>query len=497
MTSTTAASSPPHMASIGDSSSSQEEYSQQQKKAPNEGNEAVHAVSSDCESSTSSSASKEYNNESRYEYRRQESAVRDAVCASTALMGENILDSPTQQYNIRMFQLRDRSALGTPSSPRVNHSLADIPAPPSLETNGNSNGRGSRSDPPLTEENSNAMTVGIMAQGLAWARRQRDRRQRQYLQLQAEQQLRKIRQAQEQQQQEEEDEAPRSLIDNSIFRNLAATNSGTLRSGSGSFSDAGDLEEDQHENKKKTKTFDVTKKVSKSGDGYSVELPGVVLDGGNSRDEEDASWVPPVRVEDESSDLSTCPFLLSASEMQQIAVHVLPKGISYCKWKRHYSLARDGDSFENCLRNVENVKQSLLVVRTTRNAVFGGFADEAWEPHMQGGACFYGGATACLFKVIPAPENDNAAAAAASLSTKVKYFRWSGANRYVQLCDVSNKMLAFGGGGRDGAFGLCVEQDFQVGSTGPCATFENEPLCDQENFDIVDMEIYGFMLGQF
>jgi len=488
MTSTTAASSRPHMAPIGDSSSSQKEQctQQQQQKAPDEGEADEHAVSSDGDggSSTSSSASK-YNNKSRYDYRREESAVRDAVCASTALMGENILDSPSQEYNVRMFQLRDRSALGTPSSPRVNHSLADLPAPPSLESNNKNN----TNNPHLTQENTNALSVGIMAQGLAWARRQRDRKQRQYLQLQAEQQLRKIRQAQEQKQQEDEDETPRSLLDNSIFQNLAAQ-----RSGSGSsFSDAGD---DFDEDEQKKKAFHITKKVSKSGDGYSVELPGVVLDDDNN-DEEDASWVPPVRVEDESSDLSTCPFILSASEMQQIAVHVLPKGISYCKWKRYYSLARDGDSFENCLRNVENVKQSLLVVRTTRNAVFGGFADEAWEPHMHGGACFYGGATACLFQVIPASDDNATPSSASSSSSKVKYFRWSGANRYVQLCDVSNKMLAFGGGGKDGAFGLCVEQDFQVGSTGPCATFENEPLCDQENFDIVDMEIYGFMLGQF
>jgi hypothetical protein len=36
-----------------------------------------------------------------------------------------------------------------------------------------------------------------------------------------------------------------------------------------------------------------------------------------------------------------------------------------------------------------------------------------------------------------------------------------------------------------------------VGSSGHCDTFQNEPLCDQETFGIVDMEIFGFLVGQF
>ena len=58
-------------------------------------------------------------------------------------------------------------------------------------------------------------------------------------------------------------------------------------------------------------------------------------------------------------------------------------------------------------------------------------------------------------------------------------------------------MMAFGGGGADGAFGLCVEEDFQTGSTGPCDTFDNEPLCDQETFEIVDVEFWEFLTGVF
>jgi hypothetical protein len=30
-----------------------------------------------------------------------------------------------------------------------------------------------------------------------------------------------------------------------------------------------------------------------------------------------------------------------------------------------------------------------------------------------------------------------------------------------------------------------------------CDTFGNEPLCDQENFSIMDLEVWGFLTGVF
>lgn len=365
------------------------------------------------------------------------------------------------------------------------------------------------------------MSVGIMAQGLAWARRQRDRRKQQYLQLQAEQQLYKIKMAHEEQHQHQQQQTTTAMmideprLEHGIFQNLGHSRS----SSSGEQGVMGEfVVVDHYPNHPSSTAFEISKKISKSGDGYSVELPAVLVSNDDDphqqqqqhhgQDHDDASWVPPVRIEEEPPEtMASCPYILNAHERQQIAVHVLPAGISsYCKWKRYYSLARDGDSFENCLRNLQHIKPTLLVVRTARNAVLGGLADEAWEPHSAAGACFYGGSAACLFKIVPfssshdasnGDEHNSNATTAATSTTRVQYFRWTGANRYVQLCDVSNKMLAFGGGGKDGSFGLCVEQDFQVGSTGPCATFDNEPLCDQENFDICDMEIYGFLQGQF
>jgi hypothetical protein len=249
--------------------------------------------------------------------------------------------------------------------------------------------------------------------------------------------------------------------------------------------------------------------------------------------EEHIDWIPPVRVVREP--YRTEKFILDAPRMNQIARYVLPQGIAACRWKRVYSLARDGDSFESCLHLIRKEQRSLMVIRTADDRVFGAYADSPWRAaHCN----YYGSAQARLWTFVPdtmaneahlqhqshyqhQPHHDSATIATnlpepsnkvqldssantsptdAPLDTmqqKIKVYKWTGINRYIQYCDITHRILAFGGGGESGSFGLCVEKDFQTGSTGPCATFGNEPLCDQEHFKIVDLEIWGFLTGQF
>jgi TLD len=541
------------------------------------------------------------------------------IASSTAIMGENVIDSPTtQNIKTRFYTLRDQSTLliggsnhtsatsvqqqpnnGWPLVPNIQRPFAQNPNQQQQEQQSSSSTSDDRraqtstnsisesglstaatttmTAPISSDENTNAMSVGIMAQGLAWARMQRNRRQRHYLQHQAEQQLRKIRLAQKVELQQQQlysnnqqasstDSEGRSLFENATFQSLmrlgtTKTNPPSKGIGTkvrvseyypdGTQADTGvvitsqsDVRHRSHVDNGAACDDDTDDEnsfcISKSGVGYSVELPTVV-DGlllskspthgpnkNNDDNDDDTSWIPHVRIEDEESNnnINACPYLLSADEMYQIAIHILPRNIVYCKWKRLYSLARDGDSFDACLRAIDQERQTLLVVRTAKNDRFGGYADAPWEGHgMQGSANYCGGPESCLFRIVQDSNNndcrtdantttagkndDNTVSVTEETSqnlpshttttqiTKVICYRWTGANRYIQLCDAKHKMLAFGGGGMSGAFGLCIEQDFQYGSTGMCATFDNEPLCDEEQFQIVDLEIYGFLLGQF
>ena len=394
-----------------------------------------------------------------------ELVINDAV--SGALVGECVLDSPNSERKTRQIDM---------PPPSTSSSLSTLSEPISI-------------------------SVGFVSQGLSWIRSQREERRRRYLQYQAEEQALKIREAQL----AESTSSPswnnsgtkslsQRLVGNSTFKNIAnvlsSNSTGACGQDLGACADSTDVLFEQIDYGQLTDDIIQKTGLSCSGKGYMVEF--AVPDG----QKEDANWVPTVRIEMEQN-LSSAPYLLNLAQRQQIAQQVLPSGIVYAKWKRLYSLARDGDSFEACLRLLAGHAKTLMVVRTACDEILGGFADTAWDHPTVGGNQYFGGTTSCIYRftkntcksVSPEGEND---------ATTLKVYNWTGKNRYIQLCDVQHKMLAFGGGGDDGAFGLCVAHDFQHGSSGSCDTFNNEPLASTHgNFGIVDLEIYCFLLGQF
>ena len=56
---------------------------------------------------------------------------------------------------------------------------------------------------------------------------------------------------------------------------------------------------------------------------------------------------------------------------------------------------------------------------------------------------------------------------------KIIIYRWSGANRYIQLCDAAKWMVVFG--------------DFRRGTTGHCYTFDNKALCEEGYVSATDL----------
>lgn len=68
-----------------------------------------------------------------------------------------------------------------------------------------------------------------------------------------------------------------------------------------------------------------------------------------------------------------------------------------------------------------------------------------------------------------------------------RLFRPTGANRYFYLC--LNDLLALGGGGN---FALCLDEDLLTGSSGPCETFGNLCLAHSQEFQLKNVELWGF-----
>ncbi|KAF2615699.1 hypothetical protein F2Q70_00010445 [Brassica cretica] len=61
------------------------------------------------------------------------------------------------------------------------------------------------------------------------------------------------------------------------------------------------------------------------------------------------------------------------------------------------------------------------------------------------------------------------------------------ANRYYYMC--MNEFLAFGGGG---SFALCLDEDLLKATSGPSETFGNECLASSTEFELKNVELWGF-----
>jgi hypothetical protein len=129
-------------------------------------------------------------------------------------------------------------------------------------------------------------------------------------------------------------------------------------------------------------------------------------------------------------------------------------------------------------------KHTLLVLKTTKGNVLGGFASEPWKARDGFDRHSYFGTGTCfLFSDFPKT----------SPNKELSFYKWSGVNDYCQICDPDTGKIAMGGG--EGDFGLIVTASFLRGSSGHCATFNNPPLIPgiDGTFDILEFEVYGLL----
>ncbi|KAL7481069.1 hypothetical protein ACHAW6_006743 [Cyclotella cf. meneghiniana] len=189
-------------------------------------------------------------------------------------------------------------------------------------------------------------------------------------------------------------------------------------------------------------------------------------------------------------------FLLTKEQMNALRDCVLPPSLQLRPWKRVYSLSRDGDSFIAFQKLVgewnyrSGQHSTMLVVRTTRGEVIGGYADIPFVETMKHPSG--GGAGSCLFRL----EQDKSEREAKILV----YGKSNGGCKRIVL-DATRRIIAFGGGasegGEDNGFGLCLEDGFLRGTTACCEAFGNEKLVDGGDvFEVTDVEVWGFVFGQ-
>ncbi|KAJ0241754.1 hypothetical protein HA466_0211330 [Hirschfeldia incana] len=149
----------------------------------------------------------------------------------------------------------------------------------------------------------------------------------------------------------------------------------------------------------------------------------------------------------------------------------LPNIVRGCKWVLVYSTLKHGISLRTLLRkSAELPGPCLLVAGDKQGVVFGALLEcpLTTTPKRK----YQGTSQTFLFTTVYGQP---------------RIFRPTGANRYYYMC--MNEFLAFGGGG---SFALCLDEDLLKATSGPSETFGNECLASSTEFELKNVELWGF-----
>ncbi|XP_032399068.1 nuclear receptor coactivator 7 isoform X2 [Etheostoma spectabile] len=166
--------------------------------------------------------------------------------------------------------------------------------------------------------------------------------------------------------------------------------------------------------------------------------------------------------------LSDASDVLQDTHIEKLACR-LPARVQIYPWRLAYSTVKHGTSLKTLYRSLADVDSPvLLVIKDMDNQIFGAFST---HPFRVSEHC-YGTGETFLYSFCP----------------EIKVYRWTGENSYFVKGNTDS--LQMGGGG--GQLGLWLDAELYRGTTTKCATFNNQPLSAQQDFNIHSVEVWTF-----
>ncbi|CAI8603015.1 unnamed protein product [Vicia faba] len=185
---------------------------------------------------------------------------------------------------------------------------------------------------------------------------------------------------------------------------------------------------------------------------------------------EEANGQTPNRSKKSTLNLSDDSTFISP-ELHEFFESCLPNIVKGRQWVLLYSTLKHGISLRTLIRkSAELPGPGLLIVGDKQGAVFGGLLDCPLKPSAK--RKYQGTNQTFVFTTIYGEP---------------RLFRPTGANRYYYMC--MNDLLGLGGGGN---FALCLDGDLLNGTSGPCDTFGNQCLAHSPEFELKNIELWGF-----
>ncbi|RWR81203.1 oxidation resistance protein 1 [Cinnamomum micranthum f. kanehirae] len=160
-----------------------------------------------------------------------------------------------------------------------------------------------------------------------------------------------------------------------------------------------------------------------------------------------------------------------SSDLFEFLHSSLPNIVKGCQWVLLYSTLKHGISLRTLLRKSCDISgPCLLIVGDREGAVFGGLLECPLKPTTK--RKYQGTSQTFVFTTIYGEP---------------RLFRATGANRFYYLC--LDDLLALGGGG---SFALYLDGDLLHGTSGPSETFGNMCLAHKPEFELKNVELWGF-----
>ena len=133
----------------------------------------------------------------------------------------------------------------------------------------------------------------------------------------------------------------------------------------------------------------------------------------------------------------------------------------------------DGTSFDTLISKGSQYQNTFLLLRSKNNEIFGAYLSEALQVKYHD---FYGTAETFVFTFYD--------------TNRIRVFNSTKINEYYIF--VEPEKIAFGCSG--GNFAISLENNFQNCFTGNTSTFNNPPLCKEDNNNIVilNCELWTF-----
>ncbi|CAG2206084.1 TBC1D24 [Mytilus edulis] len=179
--------------------------------------------------------------------------------------------------------------------------------------------------------------------------------------------------------------------------------------------------------------------------------------------------------------ISTINSSVITSDMLYTIWTWLPARFAVCQPELLYTSEEHGTSLMTLYSRVESYQPTLIFIKTTTDEVFGAFCSNYWRDRRQSSRklCYFGTGETFIF----------------TLSPKKKKYECVGLheeeipNTAHMFLAGDNSVLTIGGGHGEA---IQLDANLEHCRSQHCDTFDNEPLCSNQDFTCKVVEVYGF-----